>query len=149
MRTAASAPRDTLGAMGNPPLRWLISLSLLSGLVGAVAGAALTLSVGACLDQKEIKRDVLRRFAGTRYVLTQTGRVLPNGEPFVALNEAFIVFADHPDVLSALDNLRTGGDDRDSELVVALIKRMAAAANVSVTLDDAFIRQPMTPQQNR
>ena len=131
--------------MRNTSPVWLLVASLLSGLVAVVV----TLFVGAWLDQREIKRDVLRRFAGTRYLLTQPGRILPNGEPFVALNEAFVVFADDPEVLSALDNLRTGGDDRDSELIVALIKRMAVAADIPVTLDDAFIRGPMTPRQNQ
>ena len=126
------------------PVWLLLVASLLSGLLAVVV----TIFVGACLDRREIKRDVLRRFAGTRYLLTQPGRILPNGEPFVALNEAFVVFADDPEVLSALDNLRTG-DDRDSELIVALIKRMAAAADIPVTLDDAFIREPMTPPQNQ
>ena len=128
--------------MPNIPQGSVVVAALLSGLLAAL----LTMFVGHWQDQKELKRDVLRRFAGSRYVLTQPGLVLPNGEPFVALNEAFIVFADEPEVLSALEALRTGGDDRDSELIVALIKRMAAAADVPVTLDDAFIVRPMTPQ---
>ena len=115
--------------------------SLVSGLIGVVV----VISVGAWLDQREIKRDVLRRLAGSRYVLGENGRCIqPNGEPFVALNEAFIVFANEPEVLEALEALRTGGD-RDDENIVALIKRMAAAASVPVNLDDAFIVRPFAP----
>ena len=120
---------------------WLLVASLLSGLVAVLV----TLFVRARQDQREIKRDVLRRLAGTRYLLTRRGQVLPSGEPFVALNEVFVVFADEPDVLNALERLRKDGGESNAENIVALIKRMAAAAEVPVNLDDAFIRNPFTP----
>ena len=106
-----------------------------------MAGAILTLYVQAQLDQRETKRDVLRRFAGNRHVLATGGpQPPPSGEPFVALNEAFVVFADDPTVLTALEDLRRGA--RSSEDIVALIKRMATAARVPIPLDDAFLGEP-------
>ena len=125
----------------NMQLLGAVLLALLSGLAGAV----ITQMWHDSRENVQIKRDVLRRVAGTRYLLTQPGLVLRSGEPFVALNEAFIVFAEDPEVMAALEALRTGRD-RSAENVVALIKRMAAAANVPVNLDDAFIIEPFTPK---
>ena len=46
---------------------WLVVVaSLISGLLAVL----ISITVGACLDQREIKRDVLRRLAGHRYLLT-------------------------------------------------------------------------------
>ena len=59
------------------------------------------------------------------------------------MNEAFIVFADHADVLRALQDIRASNGS--AEDVVALIKRMASAAGVRIPLDDAFINSPFKP----
>ena len=94
---------------------------------------------------KEIQRDVLLRVAGNRYVMTGTcSGIHSNGEPFVALNEAFLAFADEPEVLEALEDLWES-DSRDAERVVALIKRMATAADIRISVDDAFLSRPFTP----
>ena len=98
--------------------------------------------------RKEIQRDVLRRVAGNRHVMTETCTgIHSSGEPFVALNEAFLSFADEPDVLEALEALWEDGDsdERDNERVVALIKRMATAAGISIVMDDAFLDRPFAP----
>ena len=121
---------------------WLVVVaSLISGLLAVL----ISITVGACLDQREIKRDVLRRLAGHRYLLTDGRCPSPNGEPFVALNEAIVVFADHDDVLDALDALRTSDGRDDAELIVALIKRMATAAGIKINRDDVSLRQPLVP----
>ena len=115
---------------------WLVVVaSLISGLLAVL----ISITVGACLDQREIKRDVLRRLAGHRYLLTDGRCPSPNGEPFVALNEAIVVFADHDDVLDALDALRTSDGRDDAELIVALIKRMATAAGIKINRDDVWV----------
>ena len=94
---------------------------------------------------KEMQRDVLRRVAGNRYVMIEKcSGIHPNGEPFVALNEAFLAFADEPAVMEALKTL-WDGSNRDAEHVVALIKRMATAANMPVNVDDVFLDQPFAP----
>ena len=81
-----------------------LTMSLISGLVGALIAVAFQSYLGYTFDELATKRDVLRRFAGNRYVLTENPRttIQPNGEPFVALNEAFIVFAKDPRVIEAL-----------------------------------------------
>ena len=129
--------------LGNGAL--VLVASLLSGLIGVLVATY----VRAWQDQREIKRDVLRRLAGNRYILTGEGLVQSNGEPFVALNEAFVVFAKEPEVLKALEALRKDDDNRARENIVALIKRMAAAAHVPVTLDDAFIASAFKPPSGR
>ena len=52
-------------------------------------------------NELELRRDVLRRFLGYRYRLAG-GFTGTDGEPFIALNEAWVVFANYPDVISAL-----------------------------------------------
>ena len=81
-----------------------LTMSLISGLVGALIAVAFQSYLGYTFDELATKRDVLRRFAGNRYVLTENPRttIQPNGEPFVALNEAFIVLAKDPRVIEAL-----------------------------------------------
>ena len=130
-------------------------VSLVSGLIGLLVGVIVTL-VGVLAqshveygsDQLAVKRDVLRRFAGNRYVMGENGLgVQPNGEPFVALNEAFVVFAGDSEVIEALQNMHAelGRPNRLVDNIVTLIKEMAAAADVSIDLNDSFIEHPFAP----
>ena len=93
----------------------------------------------------EIKKDVLRRVVGYRFLLTRRGCVLQNGEPFVSLNEALVVFADEPDVVIALRSL--GGDEAESALVPKMIRLMARSAGVPLpsSVVDKDIQHPLTP----
>ena len=95
--------------------------------------------------ETEIKKDVLRRVVGYRFLLTRRGCVLQNGEPFVSLNEALVVFADEPEVVLALRSLAS--DEPEGGLVPKVIRLMARSAGVplptSVVDDD--IRHPLTP----
>ncbi|MCC7300244.1 MAG: hypothetical protein IT583_04120 [Verrucomicrobia bacterium] len=119
--------------------------SLLSGIIGVLVSAHHYRKY----DKEKLKRDVLRRLAGNRHLLT----VVPceaKGEPFIALNEAFIVFSDSPKVIAALkkmhDELRQS--ERLVDNIVTLIKTMAEAANVSVNiLNDSFIECPFSPRK--
>ena len=98
-------------------------------------------------DELELRRDVFRRLFAYRYRLTESlaGK---DGEPFIALNEAFVVYADFPKVTNALTKLH---DELESEgqltlNIIALVRAMADAANISVQdLDDGFIERPFTP----
>ncbi len=95
--------------------------------------------VSAQQRKLELKRDVLRRIAGNRHIgLPKRIPPPPNGEPYVALNEAFIVFADDTKVLQALQDLRRHRPARTEDFV-AVVKRMASAAGVPINLDDAYI----------
>ena len=98
--------------------------------------------------QMASKMDVLRRFAANRYVMTEVGPgIQSNGEPFVALNEAFVVFARDPEVIEALETMHAelGQPGRLVENIVTLVKEMADSADVPVDLNDSFIRRPFTP----
>ena len=84
---------------------------------------------------------------GNRFVLTKPG-VGSKGEPFIALNETFVVYADHPEVISALrkmhENLAL--PDRLPDNLLSLVKAMAKAAKVPIhQLNDDFFLRPFTP----
>ena len=94
------------------------------------------------------KRDVLRRFVGNRYVLTSPPNISREGEPFVALNEIFVVYAEHPQVIAALKKMHEelGTKNRLVDNILTLTKAMAKAAEVPVQeLNDEFIARPFTP----
>ena len=115
-------------------------------MAGAVTGSFILLWGGDYLDSQDSKRDVLRRVAGASFTLTGDRCPLPNGEPFVGLNEAFVAYAEDEEVIDALEELRESGGENTGELIVALIKRMAEAAGVPIPVDDASLMQPLTPR---
>ena len=94
---------------------------------------------------------MLRRLLGYRYRLTESlmGR---DGEPFIALNEAWVVYADFPHVTAALARIHNelGKENRLGRNVVRLVKAMSDAAEVSMRgLDDKLIERPFTPPASR
>ena len=92
------------------------------------------------------KRDVLRRYMGNRYLLTK-GRMGQTGEPFVALNEAVIVFANNPPVIAALKKLKK---EHNEDNRMMLVKAMAKAARLPTRkLDRDFFEYPFTPPAER
>ena len=101
-------------------------------------------------DDLELRRDVLRRLYGYRYRLT--GSLMgTDGEPFVALNEARIVYAGFPNVVAALNRMQDelGVEGRLTRNIVALVTAMADAADISVKdLDDKLVVSPFTPPSN-
>ena len=102
-------------------------------------------------DELEIRRDVLRRLSAYRFRLTE-GRMGQDGEPFIALNEAWIVFAEYPEVKSALVrmHMELGKPGRLSENYVSLVRAMAGAARVPVSdLDDVMLDRPFVPPVNK
>jgi len=123
-------------------------ISLLSGLLGALMAAFLT----GWLNRRErnlaLKRDVLRRFLGYRFRLTAGSDLQQVDEPFVALNEAVVVFSDCPDVIRSLERMlnEIDQDNRFSDNIITLIKAMAKACRVSTTeLNDSYFQRPFTP----
>ena len=98
-------------------------------------------------DKLNLRRDVLRRLFAYRYRLTES-LMGGDGEPFIALNEARIVYAGFPRVTEALNKMHRelGIEGLLSLNIVALVRAMANAANVSVDdLDESFIERPFTP----
>ncbi|MYB76354.1 MAG: hypothetical protein F4X83_04510 [Chloroflexi bacterium] len=127
--------------------------SLVISLISAVfAGMALINSRRLQKAQREpqklnLRRDVLRRLFAYRYRLTES-LMGGDGEPFIALNEARIVYAGFPRVTEALNKMHRelGIEGLLSLNIVALVRAMANAANVSVDdLDESFIERPFTP----
>ena len=120
-----------------------IVASLLSGIVAVIVSTYYYRRY----DKAKLKRDVLRRFVGNRHFLT----VVPpgsKGEPFIALNEAFIVFADSPDVIMSLKKMHKelGQPERLLDNIVALVKAMADSAGISLQdFDETLITKPFTP----
>jgi hypothetical protein len=117
--------------------------SLLSGIIGVLASAYYYRRY----DAAKLKREILRRIAGNRHLLT----IVPcdaKGEPFVALNECFIVFADSPKVIAALKKMHDelGQPGRLVDNIVTLMKAMGESAGVSMKeLNDSFIEMPFAP----
>ena len=95
-------------------------------LVSAMVSGLLATCVSFYLNRQHtknlLKRDVLRRLAGNRFVLTAQG-VGSKGEPFIALNEIFVVYADHPEVISALRKMHEdiALPDRMSDNLLSLV----------------------------
>lgn len=97
-------------------------------------------------DELEIRRDVLRRLFAYRYRLTEALKG-KDGEPFIALNEAWIVYADFPKVRKALTKMNEKGKGNNlCSNMVEVVRAMATAANLPTqNLDDRIICSPFTP----
>ena len=120
-------------------------------LISALVSGLLATCVSFYLNRKHtkdlLKRDVLRRLVGNRFVLTKPG-VGGKGEPFIALNETFVVYAEHPVVISALRKMHEelASPDRMPDNLVSLVKAMAKAAKVPIhQLNDDFFLRPFVP----
>ena len=127
----------------------LLVASLVSGLIGAVVAVLIQSYINYRLSQLSMKRDVLRRLVGNLYTLTSNDPVplQPGREPFVALNEALVVYSKDRAVLDALRTMRAGlgqpGQLADN--IVTLVKAMADVCGLTVNLNDSFIDRPFTP----
>lgn len=127
----------------------VLATSLVSGLIGAVVAVLIQSCINYRLSQLSMKRDVLRRIVGNLYTLTSNDPVplQPGREPFVALNEALVVYSRDRAVLDALRTMRAGlgkpGQLADN--IVALVKAMADVCGLAVNLNDSFIDRPFTP----
>ena len=130
----------------------VLATSLVSGLIGAVVAVLIQSCLNYRLSQFSMKRDVLRRFVGNLYTLTSNDPVplQPGREPFVALNEALVVYSKDRTVLDALRTMRVGlghpGQLADN--IVTLVKAMADVCGLAVNLNDSFIDRPFTPPTN-
>ena len=120
-------------------------------LISALVSGLLATCVSYYLNRKHTrdlqKRDVLRRLVGCRFVLTQPG-VDSKGEPFIALNETFVVYAGHREVISTLRKMHEELHlpDRMPDNLLSLVKEMAKATKIPIhQLNDDFFLRPFTP----
>ena len=112
---------------------------LISGLLGAFAATYYQ----SWLHQRERSRDVLARLSGNRHFLTGHRHLYNTAEPFISLNEIFIVFARYPDVISALKKYHRTFSLDD---LLTIIEAMAAASRVPLdNVDGEFFKAPFTP----
>jgi len=127
---------------------WLASgiAQLMALVLVAPVAAWLTQWLSSRAERRRMRRDVLRKLAGHRYLLTQgfKGR---DGEFWVALNETAVAFADDERVMERLrefhDRIQEGFK---SYHLVPLVKAMAEAANLPADeLDCMLIEHPFTP----
>lgn len=131
-----------MSILENPILPILFS-ALLSGILATIV----LVSLQHRLNVLMIKRDVFRRFVGNRYALTESLKGQA-GEPFIALNEIFVVYAKDQQVIAALNKMheQLSVPGRLSDNIVTLTKAMAKAAKVLISdLNDEFIARPFTP----
>lgn len=126
-----------------------IATILISALVSGLLATCVSFHLNRQHTKNLLKRDVLRRLVGNRFVLTAQG-VGSKGEPFIALNETFVVYADHPEVISALRKMHEdlALPDRMPGNLLSLVKAMAKATKVPIhQLNDDFFLRPFTPPQ--
>ena len=120
---------------------------LLSGLLSGILAVLISGWQQHSFNVLMIKCDVLRRFVGNRYTLTESLKGQP-GEPFIALNEIFVVYSEDQQVIAALKKMHVeiGLSGRLIDNIVTLTKAMARAAKVPIKgLSDEFIARPFTP----
>ena len=91
-----------------------------------------------------LKQDVLRRIVGHGHRLTRG--LIDSGEPFIALNEAHVVFSDCPAVLQALKLLKCNElGEPLAPLLHAVVVAMARDVNIKDEIDKDFIGYPFVP----
>ena len=115
-----------------------------SAAVAALVSLATVLATQRLSDRSErrrLRRDVLRKLAGHRYLLLSEERYKPS-EFWVALNEVIIAFMDDEGVMKAQQEFRKHLDD-EAKHIVPLIVAMARAANLPV---DRFEGNTLTDQ---
>ena len=97
-------------------------------------------------DELAARRDVLRRVFGYRYRLTPE-RQGQDGEPFIALNEALLVYADFPEVTKAVVRILKKEDFMEGDSnIVELVRAMGRAADLPIeNLDKDLIITPLVP----
>ena len=129
-----------------------IVIGITAGAAGATAVAVWrTYFIQKRQEELSLKRDVLKRIVGNRFYLTgKIDCMSATGEPFVALNEACVVYHDDADALQALEAFHGGLDDaklgRD---LPKLIRALSESAKVNhLGLGDYFTNRPFTPSES-
>ena len=133
----------------------LLESPLVIGILGALLGGILTILggiIGVWLqarhsrkaEELKQKQDVFRRFFGSRYRFLGDSRTPI--EPYTSFNEIAIVFADSPDVISALNKFHgeMGRQDLFHDNLTTLVEALATATNIpDGNLTHDFINRPI------
>lgn len=127
-------------------------IALWSGLIGAILSALITWTLNRRESRLAAKREVLWRLLGYRLRLVNQVLGDNNGtnshvsEPFVALNEIFVGFADSPDVIRKVVRIQREARTTDNfyDNCLDLIKSMARICKILIgSLNDEFILKPL------
>ena len=111
--------------------------------VGAVSGVLLERFFSNRAERRQMRRDVLRRLAAHRYVLTKRG-ACPASEFWAVLNEV-VAFIDDRDVMEALRTFsrKLSKDEFRAEHIAPLMQAMALAAKLPAeNLDSVLVQRP-------
>lgn len=126
------------------------ALTAFAALLGAALGAFLSHYFSRKRDHLELKRDVLRRVVGYRWVLTEV-REDREGHIFTALNETMVVFAGDKAVETEIEKFHSALERgfRADDLW-PLAKAMARSARVPCDgwKKELFVR-PFSPRPER
>ena len=97
------------------------------------------------------KRDVTKRLLRTSYYLTSEFAENMDlqdylGDPYQALNEARIVFQDHPEIINLLEQLVKS--KKQSEVIAEIIVKMAIASKMpnAKNLEEKDLKEPFIPK---
>ena len=123
---------------------------LVSAAVSAAVALLVVLLAQRLSDRSErqrLRRDVLRKIAGHRYLITGDVNPAPN-EFWVALNEIVIAYLDDEEVMDELRTFRERVDcGQIAEDFVPLMKAMARAARLpSERLDSEMLTYSFAPR---
>lgn len=130
-------------------------LSLMAIVVSVGVAVGVTRS-NRSQQRREWRFSVFRRLSGYRYRLTNDLKSVPfeDGEPFVALNEARIVFGDCKGVQKALDEMDYNRATKQGELASDLTKVIHEIGKVIdkkvvKSLTEEHISQVLVPPHSR
>lgn len=100
-------------------------------------------------EQRRIRREVLRKLAGHRYLLTP-GFKGSDGEIWVALNEIAVAYAEDEKVMAALSAFQEDvSHGFKAHHLTRLISEMSKAADLPVeSLDTDRIEHPFAPPRH-
>ena len=95
-------------------------------------------------DRQTLKQDVMRRIVGYGHRLPRG--LIDSDEPFIALNEASVVFSDSPEVIESLRKLKNYGlDESSANLLYSVVVAMARSVSITDDVDMDFIGYPFVP----
>ena len=130
------------------------SPSLLFTLLGITIAGHLDTRLAEKLQERDrqhaeasLKRDVLQSLAGSRHLLLKPDAT-GEEEIYIVLNQISVVYANHPEVISARRTLHKdlGVPTRLEVNLLSLTEAMAKAAKVPVDqLDENFFLRPFAP----
>ena len=128
------------------PILIFVAQVLLAGSVAACLVPFITSWLEKRRYRLRWKQDVLVRLLGNLHFLTPGWIGRSSGEPYIALNEAYVAFDDSPPVIAALNKFREDLNDNNHNHLVTVIKAMAKPSGVRFDgLNDVFITHPFGP----